>query len=231
MQGTLVDATRRFLTAISPLTDEQMSAPSRLPNWRRSHVATHIARNADAMVNLCVWASTGVQSPMYRSQEERDSQIESGARRSANQIVTDVSESAERLAVAIEALSDSALGFFIRRGAAAVGPLSPASDIPWMRQKEVEIHLVDLDLAPTFADTPLEFLTALLAEEVPNFDSRMLGLTLITKEGPVFKIGDGVQCITGSIGDFTAWLLGRSKETEIARLSSDAMLAAPPRWL
>ena len=231
MQGIVGEATKRFLTAISPLTDEQMSAPSRLPNWSRGHVATHIARNADAMVNLCVWASTGVQSPMYRSQEERDSQIESGARRSASQIVTDVSASAERLMVAIEALSDSALGFFIRRGAAAVGPLSPASDIPWMRQKEVEIHLVDLDLAPTFADTSLEFLRALLTEEVPNFDSRMPGLTLITKEGPVFKIGDGLQRITGSIGDITAWLLGRSKETEISRLSSDATVTAPPRWL
>ena len=231
MQGTVVDATRRFLSAISPLTDEQMSAPSRLPNWSRGHVATHIARNADGLVNLCVWASTGVQSPMYRSKEERDSQIESGARRSASQIVNDVAESAERLEDAIEGLSDSALRFFIRRGAAAVGPPSPASGIPWMRLKEVEIHLVDLDLAPTFADTPLEFLTTLLTEEVPNFDSRMLGLTLITKEGPVFKIGDGVQRITGSIGDITAWMLGRSNETEISRLSSIATVAAPPRWL
>jgi maleylpyruvate isomerase len=231
MQGTLVDATRRFLTAISPLTDEQMSAPSRLPNWSRGHVATHIARNADAMVNLCVWASTGVQSPMYRSQEERDSQIESGARRSANEIVTDVSDSAERLDVAIEALSDSALRFLIRRGPAAAGPLSPASDIPWMRKKEVEIHLVDLDLAPTFADTPLEFLATLLTEEVLIFDSRMLGLTLITDEGPVFKIGDGVQRITGSTGDITAWLLGRANEIEISRLSSDTAIATPPSWL
>ena len=231
MQGTVVDATRRFLTAISALTDEQMSAPSRLPNWSRGHVATHIARNADAMVNLCVWASTGVQSPMYRSQDERDSQIELGARRNASQIVTDVSDSAERLVVAIEALSDSALKSFIRRGAAAVGSLSPASDIPWMRLKELEIHLVDLDLDTTFADTSLEFLTALLTAEVSNFDSRMLGLTLITKEGPVFKIGDGVQHVAGSIGDLTAWLLGRSKETEISRLSNVGAVAAPPRWL
>ena len=168
---------------------------------------------------------------MYRSQEERDSQIELGARRNASQIVTDVSDSAERLAVAFEALSDSALKSLIRRGAAAVGPLSPASAIPWLRLKEVEIHLVDLDLAPTFADTSVEFLTRLLVEEVPNFDSRMLGLTLITEEGPVFKIGDGVQRITGSTGDITAWLLGRSKETEISRLSSDASIAPPPRWL
>ena len=231
MQEPVADATRRFLAAISPLTDEDMRAPSRLPNWSRGHVATHIARNADGLVNLCVWASTGVQSPMYRSQEDRDSQIELGARRSASQIVTDVSDSAERLAVSFGALSDSALESFIRRGAAAIGPLSPASAIPWMRLKELEIHLVDLDLAPTFAETPLGFLTTLLAEEVPNFDSRMLGLTLITKEGRVFKIGDGVQHITGATSDITAWLLGRANETEKSRLSSDASIAAPPRWL
>ena len=231
MLEPMASATTRFLALISPLSDEELKAPSRLPNWTRGHVATHIARNADAMVNLCTWARTGLQLPMYRSQEERDSDIEHGANRSAAQIVADVAKSAESLAAAIESLNESALKTTIRRGAAAAGPAFPASAIPWMRLREIEIHLVDLDLTPSFADTSLEFLVALLAEEVPNFESRVVGLTLLTQEGPRFQIGDGGQRITGPIGDITAWLLGRAKENEILRLSSDLPIPAPPRWL
>ncbi len=194
-------------------------------------MATHIARNADGMVNLCTWARTGIETPMYPTQEARNSQIENGARRPAGEIVADVSNSAEQLASAFAALDEAALTVPIRRGANATGPQYPASTIPWMRLREVEIHLVDLDLTATFAQSPVEFLTALLAEETPNFDSRMSGLTLMSNEGSRFRIGDGTQTITGSIGDIAAWLLGRANEGELARLKSDMPIPVPPKWL
>ncbi|HUW77175.1 MAG TPA: hypothetical protein VMV52_00315 [Candidatus Nanopelagicaceae bacterium] len=86
----------------------------------------------------------------------------------------------------------------IRRGAGANGPVFAASAIPWMRLREVEIHLVDLDVGPTFAQCPLEFLTPVLAEEIPHFDGRISGLTLACEEGPKFKIGDGQQRVSGA---------------------------------
>jgi maleylpyruvate isomerase len=231
VDNPLTSATARFIAAISPLSDEQMAAPSRLPGWSRGHVATHIARNADAMVNICTWAKTGVQTPMYASVAERDSAIEAGAHRSAAEILADVTRSSIRLAKAIESLDEKALTATVRRGAAGAGPAFPASSIPWMRLREVEIHLVDLDLVPTFAQSPLDFLTSLLAEEVPNFDGRISGLVLMCAEGSRFQIGDGKQAIRGAIGDITAWLLGRAKSSEIARLASDQPIPAPPKWL
>jgi len=231
MIDSLASATARFIAEISPLTDTQMSAPSRLPGWSRGHVATHIARNADGMVNLCAWARTGIETPMYPTQEIRNREVEYGATRPAAEIVADVINSAERLVSAFATLDATALKVPIRRGANAVGPQYPASAIPWMRLREVEIHLVDLDLAATFARAPVKFLTDLLTEETPNFDSRMPGLTLITHEGPRFQVGDGAQAITGSIGDVTAWLLGRANPDELSRLSSDSPIPAPPKWL
>jgi maleylpyruvate isomerase len=231
VENFLADATTRFLAAISSLSDEQIRASSRLPGWTRAHVATHIARNADAMVNLCTWAKTGVQTPMYTSVEERNSQIEVGARRSSSEILADITQSAARLEEAIESLDASALTTTIHGGPAAAGPAFPARDIPWMRRREVEIHLVDLDLVPTFAQSPVEFLTALLTEEISNFDGRMSGLLLICDEGPQFKIGTGEQTLAGSIGDITAWLLGRANENELARLASGRPIPKPPRWL
>ena len=40
--------------------DDAFAAPSALPGWSRAHVLTHVARNADAMINLLTWARTGV---------------------------------------------------------------------------------------------------------------------------------------------------------------------------
>jgi maleylpyruvate isomerase len=219
------------MAAISPLSDEQMGTASRLPNWTRGHVATHIARNADAMVKVCTWAETSVETPMYGSVAERDAGIELGAYRSAAEIVDDVAKSARRLVDAFESLSQRALTSVVRRGAAARGPAFLASDIPWMRLREVEIHLVDLDLSSTFAESPLDFLTSLLLEEVPIFGERIQGLLLICNEGPRYQIGDGEQVIAGSIGDITAWLLGRANESEVRRLVSLQPIPTLPKWL
>ena len=47
--------------------DDAFAAPSGLPGWTRAHVLTHVARNADAMINLLTWARTGVPTPAYAS--------------------------------------------------------------------------------------------------------------------------------------------------------------------
>src|SRR6266704_5264440 len=72
-------ATERLLGSAAALSDTQAREPSLLPGWTRGHVLTHIARNADGMVNLLHWARTGTQTPMYASPESRAADIEAGA--------------------------------------------------------------------------------------------------------------------------------------------------------
>ena len=55
-------ATSRLLATAGSL-DADPSAPSLLPGWTRGHVLTHVARNADSLVNLLTWARTGVVTP------------------------------------------------------------------------------------------------------------------------------------------------------------------------
>jgi maleylpyruvate isomerase len=50
--GRIQEATGRLLATAAALTDAQAREPSLLPGWTRGHVLTHIARNADGMVNL-----------------------------------------------------------------------------------------------------------------------------------------------------------------------------------
>ncbi len=60
-------ATGRLAVTAGTLTDAQTREPSLLPGWSRGHVLTHIARNADGLGNLLVWARTGVETPQYPS--------------------------------------------------------------------------------------------------------------------------------------------------------------------
>src|SRR6266545_1394914 len=68
---TLVrEATERLYGEVSKLDDAAVVGLSRLPGWTRAHVVTHLARNADAWVNLQTWARTGIEHPMYTSRAD-----------------------------------------------------------------------------------------------------------------------------------------------------------------
>src|SRR5580698_10405882 len=87
------DATARLAATSEGLTDEDAAAPSLLPGWTRGHVLTHIARNADALRNLLIWARTGVERPDYATTGARDQDIAAGASSSAAELAADIRES------------------------------------------------------------------------------------------------------------------------------------------
>src|ERR1700740_1961381 len=90
-------ATGRLTTEAAGLTDGQVRERSRLPGWSRGHLLTHIARNADGLRNLLIWARTGVETPQYRDLDERTERIERGAGRSAAELLADLEASAAEL--------------------------------------------------------------------------------------------------------------------------------------
>src|SRR5680860_1101225 len=142
-------STEALQHTLAHLTDEQARGQSLLPGWTRGHVLTHVARNADAMLNLATWARTGEETPMYASREQRDADIEEGATRPAAALVADVNETHQHLIVALRELPEAAQTAPIRYGAA--NTTTDASVIPALRRKEVDV--VDLDrLAPQRRD-------------------------------------------------------------------------------
>jgi maleylpyruvate isomerase len=86
----LAAAADRVLVTATALSDAQAREPSLLPGWSRGHVLTHIARNADGLRNLLIWARTGAETPMYASAESRSADIEAGAGRPAAELAADV---------------------------------------------------------------------------------------------------------------------------------------------
>ena len=205
----MVVATTRYLGALTVLTDDDIRAPSQLPGWSRGHVVTHLARNADALCNLVRWAETGVETPMYPSQQQRDADIDAGAVRSAHDLRVDSSASAGRFLQAMNELDVRHQDAPVSRMAG--GPTFPARDIALLRRIEVEVHHADLDIGFSHLDWPADF-GDLLVTRVQ--DDRADGPAMVLKSTDtdgLWKYGVQGQgpAITGRAVDLAWWVLGR----------------------
>lgn len=193
--------------AIDGLDEAAYGEPSQLPGWTRKHVVAHLAGNAAAIGNLLRWARTGEPTPMYRSAEQRDADIESGARLPGAWITAWFEQSARALDEALAAMTDE---HWRARVVTAQGRTVPASETPWMRSREVMVHAVDLGTGVSFADLPVEFLAALRAD-------------ILTRRG------DAVPPVRGDPAQVTAYLAGRP-HTGVT--TADGSPAPPlPPWL
>jgi maleylpyruvate isomerase len=231
----LAAATDRLLATATALTDAQAREPSLLPGWTRGHVLSHIARNADGMINLLSWARTGTETPMYASAESRNTDIEAGARRGAADLAADVRESAASFAAAAAAMPGGAWTVQVR---ALRGPGFPALGVLDRRLSEVEIHHVDLaaDYAPS--DWPADFVADALPRVADSFTGRDdAPCCLVWAESAPhgYRIGPAGTAsppvvVHGQPADLLAWLLGRGSGAGL-RVSGQAG-GAPvlPAW-
>lgn len=153
--------TQLLAAQVAALDEQAMTEPSALPGWTRKHLVAHVAANADALGNLVHWARTGERTPMYNSMDQRNADIESGATLSATQLAAWMNRSARDLAVAMEALTADQ---WRAQVVTAQGRTVPATEIPWLRAREVCVHAVDLGAGLAFADLPDRFLAALVED-------------------------------------------------------------------
>ena len=163
-------ATDRLLATVDRLDDQALREPSLLPGWTRGHVLTHLARNADGLVEpgavgprparpaRCTPAGTA----------GREAEIEAGADRHIGDVRLDLADSAERL---LAAFADGfpAGGAGRGRSRCCGGATAYGWEIPLMRIREVEIHHVDLDAGYTPDDWSAEFAARTLDQLAPFF--------------------------------------------------------------
>jgi maleylpyruvate isomerase len=229
----LAAATDRVGATATALSDAQAREPSLLPGWSRGHVLTHIARNADGMVNLLRWARTGTQTPMYASAESRAADIEAGAGRPAADLAADVRESAAALAAEAASMPGDAWTAQVR---ALHGPPFPALGVLERRLSEVEIHHVDVAAGYSPADWPGDFVSEALPrvagsfagrDDVPPCVARAEGAKDSFRLGPE-QAGTPAVIINGPPADLLAWLLGRGDGARLTLARGDALPELPP---
>lgn len=231
LTGEVADATARLLATATALDDAGIAAPSLLPGWSRGHVLAHLARNADAMVNLLTSARTGEQIPMYASPEARAADIAAGAARSPAAHLDDLRRSADRFAEAVAAMPVAAWAATVRTHR---GPW-PAATLVWGRLREVEVHHVDLAAGYRPADWPEAFGHRLLHEVVTDLADRTDAPAMVLRfDGTRHElvVGDpsGAPTITGPAAELAAWLIGRGAGESLAVIP-DGSLPIPPKWM
>jgi maleylpyruvate isomerase len=223
--GEVDRATARLLATAATL-DGDPGAPSLLPGWSRGHVLTHVARNADGLANLLTWAHTGVVTPQYASRDQREAEINAGARRPWEALVADIRESAERFARTAEVLSPSAWAAHLDT---EPGRRSEVALIPWRRLREVEVHHVDLAATYTPADWPESFAHRVLHEVAGGLD----GVSLTVRPdslGHAVPVGaGGPPEVSGPAHELAAWLAGRSPGTGLT-IEPAGPLPTIPSW-
>ena len=121
---------------------------------------------------------------MYDSPEQRAAEIEGGLSIPPDQLRALVHRSAEELAAGLAAVPGEAWSHLV---VTARGREVPASQVPWLRAREVAVHAVDLSAGIGFADLPAELLAELGSEAV------------------------AMHGAAGSAAPLAAWLTGRSE--------------------
>lgn len=157
-----VDAAQLRLVAVATtsIDDAAVTQPSTLPGWSVGHVLTHIARNADSHRRRAEAAGSGVVVEQYiGGYEGRAAEIETGATRSARELIDDVRSSANRL---ISAWVGLPVGAWMATTRDVGGTERPLRELPARRWQELEVHLVDLRVGVTHQDWSDEFVSAWL---------------------------------------------------------------------
>ncbi|MCI3277253.1 maleylpyruvate isomerase family mycothiol-dependent enzyme [Streptomyces cylindrosporus] len=197
------DATERLLTAAVKLDNASVAEPSRLPGWTRGHVLAHLARNADALVNVLEGR------PMYAPGDARDADIARDAPRPLDIQVADLRESAARFQAAGAAPADWSRTVELRNGIT-----DSASRVPFRRWVEVELHHVDLGIGYELEDLPAEFREReidFLAERFSGHpDVAPTRLTDGTRAWRTGREADAPEItVTGPSAELLGWLAGR----------------------
>ncbi|RFS84247.1 maleylpyruvate isomerase family mycothiol-dependent enzyme [Actinomadura spongiicola] len=210
------DDTRRWvrfgtdlmLRSVGGLDDDAFAASSALPGWSRAHVAAHVAANAEALSNLVHWAATGEPTPMYASPERRAADIEQGRALPSGELTAWLRRSADALEAGMTALGEER---WSARVVTAQGRTVPATEIPWLRSREVCVHAVDLATGATLADLPPDFLTALCDDAVAKRATAPGPALTLRAPTAVWELpGDGEPAVvTGELHDIAAYLTGR----------------------
>ncbi len=197
-------------TSVVPIALERDTLPS-VPSGTITAFDTAICERPEAL-RLAI---DGRGAEMYPGGvDTRTGEIEEGAGRSA----ADLRADARMAAHALDACSDEVAEavWATGQGQGVFGPIA-VSEIPFRRLREVEVHLVDLDLPAYGVD---DWSTAYIEAELPlaldGLARRLpagVRVTLCTPDGPVGTAGPEAATpvtVEQPLGRLVGWLLGRA---------------------
>jgi maleylpyruvate isomerase len=229
----LTEGTRHLLRSVEDVSDAELREPCLLPGWTRAHLIAHVARNAEALGRLAAWARTGVETPMYADPAQRDAEIEISSRYPAARLRDELAETADDLDRAFMALDLRGWDRIVR---SAQGRMIPATEVLWLRVREVWLHTVDLDTGASAGDHPERLVDVLLDDLTRVLSGRenCPAVTLVVSDRDrTWSLGPpdvaSVQ-VRATAAQLVEWLAGRRRGDGVRSHSSDP-LPPVPRWV
>ena len=222
----LVAASNRLVRTVDGMDDDAYAAPSLLPGWTRGHVVAHLALNAEGLGGALVGLVNGEPTPMYSSQGSRDGDIAELGGASPHAVRSRLLGAITDLADAVASLPAEELGTRVER--TPDGPTFSAGAVTTMREREVEIHHVDLGLGYSRDDWPAGFVLRLL----DGMTARRLTVPLrvhATDLDRTWQSGEGGPTVSGTGADLGWWLTGRGDGAGLTITESDGEGSALPR--
>jgi uncharacterized protein (TIGR03083 family) len=163
MRAWLDDATTLMLRAVDQLDDAAFGSPTALADWTVGHVVAHLHLNAEAIGRLATWAHTGIETPMYASAAQRNGDIEAASLLPPPELRRLLHGATTALAEEFDSLTPE---MWTNTVVTAQGRTVPATELVWMRFREVAVHGIDLGTGLTFADLPTDAVAKLVGEIV-----------------------------------------------------------------
>lgn len=214
-EGWLTTGNELCERVVASLSDADVAEPSRLPGWTRAHVIAHIDGNARGLANLVTWAKTGVETPMYTSMEQRNADIDAGAKLAPQELRARFLQSSSQLADGFKSLRQEDWSVQVRT---AQGRMIASREVIWLRARELMIHAVDLGGDVTFEDLPDDFLIALTDEVVSNRGT-LPGHPAIALQAGEHRwdiSGEGAPAVVdGTLPQIAAYVTGRSSREPV----------------
>ncbi|SNQ50535.1 conserved hypothetical protein [Frankia canadensis] len=211
-------AHRRLLDLVDRVDDEVLRRPCALPGWSVAHLLTHLARNAEAHAGMVEGASAGEVVDMYPGgARQRADDIAAGERVEAATARAELAAAIARLERAWDATHVDVW----RSGAGRVSSygVTTLADLVFLRWREVEIHLVDLDLAdlggPRWADLTPAYVDVEWERTIRGLPDRVppeVTLLLTPGDRPSHaagRRGERIVVVDDATLPALAWLTGR----------------------
>jgi maleylpyruvate isomerase len=208
----VLDGHERLRIALAELTEGKERGPSRLPDWTRAHVLSHIEGIGRALTRQARYALKGELIDVYDGgRPARDAGIEAGAVRNAAELTAAVTATLAEAEAVWGSVGDADWDRPVRyRDGDLLGALRC-----WWR--ELEVHTADAALETCSAAWPRELCLHLFDFLAPRAPA---GLTLVEADGPVrYTFGaagsgaaggaDRAPVVRGRLTDLAAWLAGR----------------------
>lgn len=216
-------AASECLRVVAALSDDELRAPSGLPDWTRGHVIAHVWGISEAMTRQFEHARRGAAVELYDGgYEGRTRRIEEGAARPA-------AEQRERLGTALTTAVDTLAGLgpedWERGISFRSGVVRDGAFALW---RELVIHTSDLKAGNTPAQWTPEFcrhLLGFLEPRVPEAET----FVLEPDGGPVLHLGSGARTVhlAGTLTSLATWMAGRAPLGTVTARSEDGPASLP----